>query len=189
MSIIDSVTCEQVLALLKNASQTSGSMSGQEERDMLFARLFGLKSIAQSGLLTRTKPLRTSSNSSSSLKSFEAFLDELTALGEKKTWLKESCWWTLISVASALHDASVSWKKEAEDVLFTHIYTKDKAWGPEKIGVTLKLQRLYPKQDWQNFVGSYFKSTDVLANANLSVVGRILKVYIHYHSLDFGTHS
>lgn len=162
--------------MLKNASQTSGSMSGQEERDMLFARLFGLKSIVQSGLLTRTKPLRTSSNSPSSLKSFEAFLEELLTLGEKKSWLKESCWWTLISAAIALNNATVSWKKDAEDAVFTHIYTRDKTWSPEKIAVTLKLQRLYPEQPWQTYVGTHFKTSDILSNSNLSIIGRILKV-------------
>lgn len=149
---------------------------------MLFARLFGLKSIVQSGLLTRSKPLRTSSNSPSSLKSFEAFLDELLTLGEKKSWLKESCWWTLISAAFALHEAPVAWKKEAEDALFAYIYTKDKTWSPEKIAVTLKLQRLYPEQAWQNFSGSFFKSSDILANSNLSIIGRILKVSAQYRN-------
>ncbi|KAH8117507.1 DNA polymerase phi-domain-containing protein [Phellopilus nigrolimitatus] len=172
---IDTVTCQQVLVLLNNASQTAGGMSGQEERDMFFARLFGLKAILQSGLLFRQRPLRTSSTSSGSLKAFETFLTELLTLGEKKSWLKESCWWTLASAVDALYASDVQWKNGAFDMLIDRVFIGDKSWGPEKVAVTLKLQKMRPEMDWETFCGSYFKSPDLLATTNLISLGRILK--------------
>ena len=61
MKRIDTVSCDQMLALLKTTSQPSGVMSKQEERDVLFAQLFGIKAIVQSGLVVSQKPLKSSS--------------------------------------------------------------------------------------------------------------------------------
>ncbi|KAL5529108.1 hypothetical protein ACEPAG_5082 [Sanghuangporus baumii] len=175
LSRIDTVTCEQILVLLKNASQTSGSMSGQEERDMLFARLFGLKCVVQSGLLFNQKPLRLSSTGSSSLKGFEIFLTELLELGEKKSWLRESCWWTLLSAADALSKSSVPWKEKAYDLLFDRIYVKDKTWSPEKVALTLNVQKAHRDADWEAVCSTYFKGSDLLLTSNLPLLGRLLK--------------
>ncbi|KAL5533021.1 POL5 [Sanghuangporus sanghuang] len=175
LSRLDTVTCEQILVLLKNASQTSGSMSGQEERDMLFARLFGLKCIVQSGLLLNQKPLRLSSTSSSSLKGFETFLTELLELGEKKSWLRESCWWTLLSAVTALTKSSVPWKEKAYELLFDRVYVKDKTWSPEKVALTLNVQKTRRDADWDAVCGTYFKGSDLLATSNLPLLGRLLK--------------
>ncbi|KAL5490426.1 POL5 [Sanghuangporus weigelae] len=175
LSRIDTVTCEQILVLLWNASQTSGSMSGQEERDMLFARLFGLKCIVQSGLLFNQKPLRLSSTGSSSLKGFEIFLTELLELGEKKSWLRESCWWTLLSAVNALSKSSVPWKEKAYDFLFDCIYVKDKTWSPEKVALTLNVQKTHRDADWEAICGTYFKGSDLLSTSNLPLLGRLLK--------------
>ena len=143
---------------------------------MLFARLFGLKAINQAGLLFRQKPLKSSSTSSSSIAAFEVFLTELLALGEKKSWLKESCWWTLLSVVDSLHSAEVTWKTEALKLLLNRIFVDDKTWCPEKIAILLKLQTLYPSQDWQVYCSPVFKVADVLATVNLPILGSILKV-------------
>lgn len=143
---------------------------------MLFARLFGLKAVIQSGLLFSQKPLRSSSTSSSSLKAFESFLTELLVLGEKKSWLRESCWWSLLSAVKALSTSNVPWKGSAFDMLFDRIYINDKAWGPEKVALTLRLQKIHPNADWQTFCGSYFKNSDILAATNLIALGRLLKV-------------
>lgn len=177
LSSLETVTSLQVLSLLRNASQTAGSMSGQEERDMLFARLFGLKAIIQSNLLFREKPLSSSSAVPGSLKAFEVVLAELLALGEKKSWIRESCWWTLTSLVDSLHSSSVQWKDDAMDTLFSQVYVDDKTWGPEKVAMTLKLQTMHPNKDWDKFCGSRFKiPTNILASPNLSALSRLLKV-------------
>ncbi|EJD05959.1 uncharacterized protein FOMMEDRAFT_104342 [Fomitiporia mediterranea MF3/22] len=187
LSRMDTISCEQILVLLKNASQTTGSMSGQEERDMLFARLFGLKAIVQSGVLLSQKPLRSSSTSSSSLKGFEVFLLELITLGDKKSWLRESCWWTLLSAVKALSTSEVPWKATAYDMLLDRVYVGDKSWSPEKIALTLILQKALPKVDWQIHCASYFKGSDVLSNPNMPSLARLLKESLTEESSQEGT--
>ena len=151
-------------------------MSGQEERDMFFARLFGLKAVVQSGILFRQVPLKSSSTSSGSFKAFEIFLTELLSLAEKKSWLRESCWWTLLSVVNALESSEVEWKDSAFSVLLDRIFVSDKSWSPEKVSLTLKLRKSNPNADWQTFCGSYFKNPDLLSTTNLPLLGRLLKV-------------
>lgn len=175
LSQLDTISCEQILALLRNASQITGSMSGQEERDMLFAKLFGLKAIIQSGLLFRQRPLRTSSTSSGTYKAFEIFVTELLNLAETKSWLRESCGWTLLSLVDAMESSDVGWKSDASSLLFDRIFVRDKSWSPEKVALTIRLQKTHPDADWQTFCGNYFKNPDILSTSNLNPLGRLLK--------------
>ena len=143
---------------------------------MLFARLFGLKCVIQSGILLNQKPLRLSSTSSSSLKGCESFVSELLQLGEKKSWLRESCWWTLLSTVDALSESDVPWKEEAYAMLFDRIYIKDTTWSPEKVALTLKMQKAHRSADWKAALTTYFKGSDLLSTSNLPHLGKILKV-------------
>src|SRR5882762_10924141 len=99
-----------------DSSKTQGSMTGQEERDVLFARLFGLTSVIQSGLLVRQTtlpPYASTSSLASNLVGYKETLSQLLFLGEKKSWLRESAWWTAGLALDALNTSDVSWKKEA----------------------------------------------------------------------------
>ena len=154
-------------------------MTGQEERDILFARLFGLTAVIDSGLLVRTTPLATSASTSSSASNLSAYQDVLTqllALGEKKSWLRESAWWTIGLAIDALHASDVPWKAEAEDITFQTLYTENKFWTPEKIAITLKLQQHYPSRDWQAIMSPTFKHSRMLVTGNYGALARILKV-------------
>lgn len=154
-------------------------MTGQEERDVLFARLFGMTSIIQSGLLVRTKPLPTSQSSAtlaSSLSGYEQVLTELLVLGEKKAWLRESAWWAISLAADSLKTAQVSWKEEAVNTTVQHLFVENKVWSPEKIALTLKLQTSFEELGWRTLVSPTFKNSDLLSNANLHTIALILKV-------------
>lgn len=151
-------------------------MAGQEERDMLFARLFGLKVIIQSGLLTRKSPLRMSSTSASSLEAFSAVLSELLSLGERKSWLKESCWWTLTDLVNKIHDCDTPWKQDACQIIFNKIYVENTSWGPEKIAITVQLQKTFPEAEWPKYCNNYLKNHDILSPANYAIISRLLKV-------------
>lgn len=159
-------------------------MTGQEERDMLFARLFGFTAIIQSGLLVQTRPLPTSASSDtlpSTLASYQELVDQLLALGEKKSWFRESVWWTLGLAIDALHGSNVPWKKTATDYTIDSILSK--SWSPEKIALVVKLERLYPARDWQPLLSPVFKSSDLLNTSNMPALARILKV-IRSFSVD-----
>ncbi|KAJ2925203.1 hypothetical protein H1R20_g11861, partial [Candolleomyces eurysporus] len=178
LSRIDTVTCDQIVNLILSSSKTQGSMTGQEERDMLFARLFGFMSVIRSGLLVRAAPLATSASSkteSSSPVSFKQVVEELVALGEKKSWLRESAWFTIGLAIDALHGSDVAWKEESVDFVFDQLFVSITIWSPEKIALTLKLQELYPERDWSKLVAPTFKNPKLLSSSNLQTLSRILK--------------
>ena len=176
LSRLDTVTCGQIMTLILDASKTQGSMSGQEERDNLFARLFGITSIIQSGLIARNGTLPTSSTSASSLGSYELVVTTLVALGEKKSWLRESAWWALVSAVETLAKSDVEWREQGVGATLDTIYAKVSGWSPEKLALTLRLQALFPERDWSLVLSPVFKRADILATQNLKVVANILKV-------------
>ena len=187
LSRLDTVTCGQIMKLLLDASKTQGSMSGQEERDTLFARLFGITSVIHSGLIVRTGTLPTSSTSASSLEGYELVVTTLVALGEKKSWLREGAWWVLASAIETLERSDVEWKEQAVRATLDSIYVKGSAWTPEKLALTLRLQALFPDNDWSPLLSTVFKSTDILATRNLKLIANILKVCSHIPPNGAGT--
>ena len=182
LSRIDTVTCSQIVKLIIESSKTQGSMTGQEERDMLFARLFGLTAVIQSGLLLRESTLPSSSTAAADLDSYKEVLAQLLALGEKKSWLRESVWWSIGLAVDALNASDVSWKNEAVEATISAVYTEVKAWTPEKVALTLKLQAAYPSRDWKKLLAPTFKNADLLSTGNLATLARILKVPQRYEN-------
>lgn len=182
MSRINTVTCSQVVALILDSSKTQGSMTGQEERDVLFARLFGLTAVIQSGLLVRTTPLSSSASSAtevSNLASFLELISQLLLLGEKRSWLRESAWWTIGLAIDALGTSSVSWRDDAFTATLERLYVDNKVWTPEKVALTLKLQKLRPDADWRKLLSPPFKHPELVHTGNYTALSRILKVCIH----------
>lgn len=175
---INTVTCSQIIALIIDGTKIQGSMTGQEERDVLFARLFGLNAVIQSGLLMRTGSLDTSASSTaeaSTLESYHQTIVELLALGERKSWLRESAWWTISLAIDALNGSDVKWKENAADFTLLQLFVENQTWSPEKVALCLKLQDLYPDRDWHKFLYPTFKSADLLNTGNLQLLARVLK--------------
>ena len=153
-------------------------MTGQEERDVLFGRLFGLTAVIQSGLLVRLAPLLSSTSTSSnpsSLAGYKEVLSQLIALGEKKSFLRESAWWTMSLAIDALNSSEVAWKKEAVEFTVQSVLVDHTIWTPEKVAITLKFQCAHPKYDW-SILSPTFKNTALLSSVNLQTLARILKV-------------
>jgi len=162
-----------------DSTKPQGSINGQEERDLLFARLFGIMAVIQSGLVVRTTPLASSASSSnlpSSLESYEQLLTSLVGLGEQKTWLRESAWFAISLLVNALHESDVLWKEEAVTSTMELLFVKNVVWSTEKVALALKLQDLYPKREWKTFLAPTFKNSDLLSTGNLPTIARILKV-------------
>ncbi|KAK7689133.1 hypothetical protein QCA50_007824 [Cerrena zonata] len=178
LSRLDTITCSQVVALILDSSKTQGSMTGQEERDVLFARLFGLTAVIQSGLLVRTTALSSSASSATEVSNLASFLEvntELLALGEKRSWLRESAWWTIGLAIDALGASTVPWKDDTFTALLEQVYTENKVWTPEKVALTLKLQKLRPDADWRKLLSPPFKHPELVHTGNYTVLSRILK--------------
>ncbi|KAG7452647.1 uncharacterized protein BT62DRAFT_958631 [Guyanagaster necrorhizus] len=178
LSRILTFSCSQVLSLIIDATKTQKSMTGQEERDVLFARLFGITAVIQSGLFIRTDPLpesASSSTSASSLQSFKDIISELVSLGEKKSWLRESAWWTILLAFEALNSSSVAWKEEGFGYSIETTLGSNSQWTPEKVALMLKLQYLCPNRDWRKYTSPMFKTPDLLSTGNYHTLGQILK--------------
>lgn len=155
-------------------------MSGQEERDVLFARLFGIAAVVRSGLLVRQTPLpNTSSNTPvSSLETYQSVLTYLLEIGEARSWLRESAWWTIGLAIDAVQASSVSWKVEALNATIKAVYAKDRDsfWTTDKVAITLRLQPLTPNHEWDKTLAPVFKGQNIFAPNNLVALGKILKV-------------
>lgn len=174
-------------------SRTTGNQTGQEERDLLFARLFGLASIVHSGLLVRTRPpLPQSASAPSTPESCEAVLKALQTLACAKSWLAEAAYWEvgsaldLLSVAS---DEDVPWREEVVRALLEQEFGESSSteegakksevvWTPEKIALALRAQRLWPKREheWRWLWAPTFKRGNIFHQANLGTLARILRV-------------
>ncbi|ODV89165.1 hypothetical protein CANCADRAFT_134429 [Tortispora caseinolytica NRRL Y-17796] len=72
-------TPEKLFDLLTTFTAISGGMNGQEQRDQLFGRLFGLNSIVSSKMFMDLDPDQ-----------FRQFLDILFDLWQKKNWLRSA---------------------------------------------------------------------------------------------------
>ncbi|KAI5982996.1 DNA polymerase phi-domain-containing protein [Pisolithus marmoratus] len=180
LSKINTVTCTQIVSLISDSTKKQGSMSGQEERDIHFARLFGLTAVIRSGLLVRQTPLPSSGSSNtqvSSVESYEEVLKKLIEIGEAKSWLRESAWWTIGLAIDAVQASSVPWKVKALDTTVDYLFSKEKEsfWSPEKVAMTLKLQPLLPNHDWDSTLAPVFKGPNILSVGNLASLGRVLK--------------
>jgi DNA polymerase phi len=161
-------------------------MKGQEIRDTLFARLFGLTAVIQSGLLFRDSHLPPSLSSpnelgppASSLAAYQTTVSELLGLGDKKSWLRESAWWAIILAVKLLHSASprVKWEKEAIQWTLDTVYGGAHAaeWTPDKLALTVYLQELEPSQPWKDLLAPTFRNGLLLSSPNLIAIARILK--------------
>jgi DNA polymerase phi len=154
-------------------------MSGQEERDVLFARLFGTMSVIQSGLAVRTRPLPTSASSAihaSTLESYEHIIVQLLNLSGQKSWLRESAWFAISLAVNALYESDAPWKEDAMEKTLQHLFIENKFWSTEKIALALKLQDLYPGRDWKTLLSPTFKMSDLFSIGNLMIIAQILKV-------------
>ena len=107
-------------------------------------------------------------------------ITELLALGEKKSWLRESCWWSILLALGSLRKSSVDWKDEALSGSVTSIFVEYKAWTPEKVAIAVKLPLWYPNHDWTTSLSPSFKSGDVLSTSSLSNLVALLKVREHH---------
>jgi DNA polymerase phi len=173
------VTCSQIISLIVDASKPQGSITGQEERDLLFARLFGLTAVIRSGLIARSSSLSTSASSAplvSTPESFKEIITNLIAIGEKKSWLRESAGWTILLAIEQVEGSTVDWKDDAVESLVELNFVESKAWSPEKLAIAMKLQQMRPKRNWKAAFAPTFKNPDLLATGNLLNVARILKV-------------
>ena len=183
LSRLNTVSSSQIVSLVLHISEVRGSMERSEIMDLCFARLFGLVSVIQSGLLYRATLPTSSHKLASSLSDFQTVWKELIALGTKKSWLRESCWWALgLSLDGLQAHGSIPWKTDAMQWTIDTVFEAEEPnlpsipWTPDKLAITLKLMRLVPSAEWESLLASTFQGGHPLALTNLGYIGRILRV-------------
>ncbi|WVF67165.1 hypothetical protein IAT40_001911 [Kwoniella sp. CBS 6097] len=162
---IKTVTASQVLSLLIRNSQYSKNMKGSDERDMMFARLFGLTSIVQSKSLFAASATQAD---------FQKVVQELIKLGQGKAWIRESAWWTIIGAVQGLLESEVEWKDAALEEVVKDVLG-EQGWTQEKVALVLLLEDKVKTIDWKTYFAPTFKYTPLLNSHNLVTLGRVLK--------------
>ncbi|KAF9505605.1 hypothetical protein BS47DRAFT_1400276 [Hydnum rufescens UP504] len=178
LACLNTVSSAQIISLIVHSTQIHGSMQGHEVRDQIFARLFGLVSVIQSDLLWRESTLPTSQSGRilvPALRNFQTVCNELFSLGERKSWLRESCWWAIGLVVDGLEAARVPWKTEALTWILEKVFAENKIWTPEKLAFALNIERIDLPLSWEELLAPMFKGTHLLATRNLPTVARILR--------------
>jgi DNA polymerase phi len=160
---------------------------------LLFARLFGLTAIINSGLFIRTQPpLPHSAFAPSTPDSCAAVLAALRELARAKSWLAEAAYWAIeraLDLLAAVNDADVPWREEAVHTLLEGVFGEASSgegdvakgrevWTAEKMALALRAQRLWPEREreWRTLWAPTIKHGDVLHPANLVTIARIFKV-------------
>lgn len=127
-------TAHDVLVLLLKYTVTRGSMSGQETRDLQFARLFGIFALIRSRLLYADH-----------LTTFMRAFDVLVAVAAQRSWLSESCGYVLTQMLEPLaRDDALrpTWADEALARVAERVSAAQLT--PESLALLLVLARLAP---------------------------------------------
>lgn len=196
------LSASHIISLILRASVTSSGMRGSDERDLLFARLFGLHAVIASNLLFL--------DAAHGAAGWISCVDALLALGSRKAWIRESAWFTLVRALEGLEASGVAWTDEAVGYLVERVFkgasardapdgqqaeSKGFPWTQEKVALTIVLQRIRPvsrvpspariaidlgsaalqRLDWQALLAPTFKTGTLLAPPNLKKLGRVLK--------------
>ncbi|KND95216.1 DNA polymerase V [Tolypocladium ophioglossoides CBS 100239] len=89
------LTFDKVLGLLVDKTQAVGNIPGKEERDHYFGQLFGIE------CFVRSQTLFTDTSR------WNAVLDLLLQLGNRKVWLRSQCGWVLVQAIEQMSKEEV----------------------------------------------------------------------------------
>ncbi|KAI9225206.1 MAG: DNA polymerase phi-domain-containing protein [Piptocephalis tieghemiana] len=162
LTSLDFVTLPFLLDLLDSSTEISSGSSGQEERDALFGRVFGLMCIVQAGI-----PARSSTSVSPDL---ERLFDMATSLSRVKPYLREPTAQVLLHLVPQIHSSTHPRALEKLATKFLSTETKT----PESLQVALAIHETLPTlRIDRHFSG--WESGDLLQAANLPMVSEILR--------------
>ncbi|KAL8930771.1 MAG: hypothetical protein Q9208_000312 [Pyrenodesmia sp. 3 TL-2023] len=146
---------------LVKQTETTGKISGQEERDHYFGRLFGAEAFIKSGILF--KPDLNADV-------WSRLLDIIYGLAKTKPWLREECGWILYSACDILKDGD--WNPSFIEALVERLCQVGLAKTPEGIAIWLKARIDFPGA---NLPGNVWRGENPLHKKELSRLAKILK--------------
>mgnify|MGYP002757310264 FL=1 len=169
LSHLSTVSAHDILALLWKHSVVRGNLSGQEVRDLHFARLFGVYTLARSRLLYSRR---------SSLVTFKRTFLIIIAVASYKSWLSESCGWVLVELIRPLRPTNSTrppWADDALSWVFDQLQSLP-SFSPETLALLLTLMQTMPSLSMASHrMIPPFKQANPLAPANLPALASILR--------------
>ncbi|KAL8808502.1 MAG: hypothetical protein Q9182_000053 [Xanthomendoza sp. 2 TL-2023] len=133
-----------LIDVLLQQTEATGNISGQEERDHEFGRLFGAEAFIKSSVLFQAN---------APADAWDRVLDIIYETAKRKSWLREECSWILYGAAQILaeQDRDPRFIKALIERLCKHGLTKT----PEGIAIWLKVRVTFPKAElpagiWQD---------------------------------------
>lgn len=189
-----------VLELLFGFAAIPANVKPAEERDLLFARLFGISALFRSGIVFRSPPAdEADDGSDEGLQAWTEATTELGQLLQKKAWLRESVGWVLLEAVRDLLAANgsgsisakgkgkgkgkaavsggLSWFEPAVRGLLERFFARNKIWSLEKLALAIVLQEAGVDADWSNLLAPTFPSAEILSPQNTSVLIDLVKGY------------
>ncbi|KAL8699441.1 MAG: hypothetical protein Q9201_006006 [Fulgogasparrea decipioides] len=158
---VQSTQIQELIDVLVKQTETSGNVSGQEERDHQFGRLFCAEAFIKSGILFQP---------SASEDAWPRILDIVYETARKKPWLREECGWIL-------YGAVQTFKQENHELRFVQALV-DKlcqyglAKTPEGVAIWLKVHQEFPKG---NLPDGVWRDCNPLHRKEKSELAKILK--------------
>ncbi|KAJ6141553.1 hypothetical protein N7470_009943 [Penicillium chermesinum] len=150
-----------VLKIWESQSNSSGSESGQEQRDHHFGRLFGAEAIIKSNILFEPSVPFTEWNK---------VLDLIFELAQKKPWLREECGWILYRCVYDLAARGADAKYVEAAVHSLSAY--DLVRCPEGVAVWLAVKDMFPNA---SLPSKAWKHDDPLDPKERSSLSKIMK--------------
>ncbi|KAL8908419.1 MAG: hypothetical protein Q9207_000838 [Kuettlingeria erythrocarpa] len=159
-SHINGAEYKQISDLIDNLvdqTEVSGKISGQEERDHYFGRLFGAEAFIKSGVL-----FKPGLNGDTWIR----LLDLICVVATKKSWLREECGWILYNACQTLRDGN--WSTNLVQALIQKWGQAGLAKTPEGVAIWLRARENFPGVDlpsnvWQDGNPLHRKETSKLA--------------------------
>ena len=147
------LTFEKVLGILVEKTTSGSAGPGQQERDHYFGQIFGIECFVRAGILFKD------------LTRWDAVLDILLKLSQKKSWLRSQVGWIIVQSVEYMKKRSV-----AERTLKT-LVEEGIAKTPEGVGIWIAVLDKFPKVEmpekapWKN----------PLEGSSLQALGPVLK--------------
>ncbi|KAJ3004845.1 DNA-directed DNA polymerase [Thoreauomyces humboldtii] len=158
---LDFLNVTTVLSLLTKLTQTEGA-KGQEEREVLFGRIFGIMAICQAGMLSR--PTTTQAD-------IDTIVTSLLKFASSKSYLRETCFRVLLTVVEETKGTAL--EKGVVDAIIPAVLVNE-IENPEDLWFALAMQAAHPEYDWATVLPSW-KHSRVLHRKNQTQLIEILK--------------
>ncbi|KAG5519932.1 hypothetical protein PMAC_000209 [Pneumocystis sp. 'macacae'] len=161
LSEFKNIDVEHVIKLIEKYTEIQGNVSSNEEKDLLFGRLFGFKAISISKMLQRTK----------SIESIENVINMLISLSFKKGWLREPCFSVINDILIQLE--SLSQFHEIYSIILRKICDLKLSKTPEGVAIILTIQKIV--KDLKPIGDTQWNPLSPLDSSNLEILAKVLK--------------